>query len=133
MEKNTFDKIKDNLPDFKHFARRHISETMTVAALILGGLSAWKGFFFGGIGTALAFLVIGTALGIFVPEHVDGLLKKFYQLAQKRDRTSEIIVGASTVVIAILFPFIFFGMIGLLAGTSYHYFTRQAQSSQSKK
>lgn len=132
MEKNTFNKIKENLPDFHHFARRYISEISTVAALILGGLSAWKGFFFGGIGTTLAFLVIGMALGIFVPEPVDSILKKLYMLAQKKDKTSEIVVGAVTVVVAILFPFIFFALVGMLAGSSYHYFTRHAQGAHSK-
>lgn len=133
MEKKGFEKIiKENIPDLKFFTRRHISETLTVAAVILGGLSAWRNLFFGGIGLSIAFLVIGMTLGIFFPVQVDGVLRKLYQLAQKKDRTSEIVVGTVSVVIAILFPFIYFGLVGTLAGSSYHYFTRQAQHSSSK-
>ncbi len=132
MEKNSFEKLKDNLPDFKQFARKYISESATIIALLVGGLSAWKHLVFGGIGITLLFLVIGTALGIFWPVQIDTLLKKFYQLSYKRNRTSEMIVGGIEIVVAFLFPFVFFAMIGMLAGSAYHYFTRLSQSSGSK-
>ncbi|HSX26961.1 MAG TPA: hypothetical protein VLE89_08160 [Chlamydiales bacterium] len=120
------------MPDIKHFVRKHISETLTVAAFVLGGLSAWRELFYGGIGLTLFFLVVCAALAIFFPVQVDSVLKKFYELTHKKDKTSEIIVGSCTAVVAFLLPFIFFGMVGLLAGSSYHYFTGHAQGSHSK-
>jgi len=133
MEKNSFEKLKDNLPDFKQFARKYISESATIVALLVGGVSAWLHLVFGGIGITLLFLVIGTALGIFWPVQIDNLLKKFYAMSLKRNKTSEMIVGGVEVVVAFLLPFIFFCMIGMLAGSAYHYFTRISQASGGSK
>jgi hypothetical protein len=130
MDKHGFDKIK--MPEIKQFARRHISETFTIAALIFGGLSAWKAFFFGGFLLTGLFFIVAAALGIFFPRQVDQGLKKFYQTFATKSRTSEIIIGVGTFVIAILFPWIFFGLMGFLTGSAYQYFTQITQSSGHK-
>jgi hypothetical protein len=40
---------------------------------------------------------------------------------------TQIIIGIVKIIVALFIPFIFFGVMGLLAGTSYHYYTRHAQ------
>ncbi len=121
------------MPDIKQFTHKYLSESMMILALIVAGFSAWKSLLFGGIGVTLAFLVIGAILSVFFPVQMDNVLKHFYQLGFKRHKISEVIVGVCTIAIALVFPFIFFGIIGLLAGSAYHYFINYAQKSNNSK
>ncbi len=130
--KKSFEKLKDNIPEMGHFARRHMSETLTVAALIIGAVSAWRGIFIGGAFWTLIFLVAGAVLGIFFPTHVDGILKKVCQVLYKKEKISEVIAGSITIVIALFIPIAYFGFFGMLAGSAYHYFTRFAQGHSDK-
>ena len=54
-------------------------------------------------------------------------MKQLYNFTYKQEKTTEIILGAVKIVVAIFIPFIYFGIMGLLAGTSYHYYVRQSQ------
>ena len=42
------DKIKDNLPEAKHFARKYFREILTILTLAVAFFSSWKGFFING-------------------------------------------------------------------------------------
>jgi hypothetical protein len=127
MDKNSFNKLKDNIPDMGQFTRRYLSETLTVLALVVGAFSTWQGFFMGGPFLTFVFLIVGAVLGIFFPTQVDKGLKTVCKNLYKKNRVSEIVVGSITVAVALFIPFIYFGAIGLLAGSAYHYYTRFAQ------
>jgi hypothetical protein len=43
------------------------------------------------------------------------------------------VLGIVKIVVALFIPFLLFGVFGLLAGTSYHYYTRHAQIAEGNK
>jgi hypothetical protein len=54
-------------------------------------------------------------------------LKQFYSFTFKQEKMTQLIIGCVKIVVGLFIPFVLFGFIGLLAGTSYHYYTRHAQ------
>jgi hypothetical protein len=42
---------------------------------------------------------------------------------------TQLILGSVKIIIAIFIPFALFAIMGLLAGTSYHYYTRRGQTN----
>jgi hypothetical protein len=128
MAKNLMDKIKEgvSVQEVEDFARKYTTEVFTVLAIIIGSFSSMYDFFTGPRLT-IAFLAIGVILGIFFPAPVEKGLKQFYSFSHKQEKMTQMILGFVKIIVSIFIPFILFGGIGLLAGTSYHYYTRHAQ------
>jgi hypothetical protein len=129
MTKNKLiDKFKEgvSVDELEGFARRHTTEVFSTLALIIGAISSSFDFFTGPKLT-IFFLTIGILLGIFFPAPVEKALKQLYTFTFKQEKMTEIILGCVKILIAIFIPFINFGLTGLLAGTSYHYYIRHAQ------
>src|SRR3990167_3881992 len=129
MDKNKFtDKLKEGVSvhEIESFARKHTSEVFTVLAIVIGSISSMFDFFTGA-GFSIFFVAVGTILGIFFPAPVERGLKQLYGFTHKQEKTTQMILGAVKIVIAIFIPFVIFGVLGLLAGTSYPYYTRHAQ------
>lgn len=130
MAKNKFsDKLKEgvSIHEIEHFARTYSMEVFTVAALVIGAISSSWNFFTGPKLTIFLF-TLGAVLGIFFPNPVERGLKQLYSFAYKQEKTTQIIFGAVKIIVAIFIPFVLFGVFGLLAGTSYHYYTRNART-----
>jgi len=135
MSKNKLsEKLKEgvSVQELEDFARKHSTEVFTVLALIIGAISSIFNFFTGPSWTIL-FTTLGAILGIFFPAPVERGLKQLYDFTFKQEKSTQMILGAVKIVIAIFIPFILFGIIGLLAGTSYHYYTRRAQATTEMK
>jgi hypothetical protein len=135
MDKNKFtEKLKEGVSvhEIEQFARKHTTEVFTVLALIIGAISSAFNFFTGP-GMTIILTAIGAILGIFFPIAVEKGLKQFYTFTYKQEKTTQMILGAVKLVVAIFIPFILFGLVGLLAGTSYHYYTRHAQITDANK
>ena len=131
MNKNKFsEKLKEgvSVQELEDFARKYSTEVFTVVALVIGCISSIFNFFTGPTWTIL-FMTIGAVLGIFFPAPVDKGLKQLYDFTFKQEKSTQIILGAVKIVIAIFIPFVLFSIMGLLAGTSYHYYTRRGQSN----
>jgi hypothetical protein len=129
MAKNKIvDKLKEGVSvhELEGFARKHTTEVFSTLALIIAGISSAFDFFTGPKIT-LFFLVIGVLAAIFFPAPVERGLKQLYTFTFKQEKMTEIILGCVKIIIAIFIPFIYFGLVGLLAGTSYHYYIRRAQ------
>lgn len=132
MDNNKFDinkSMKENFSGVEKFARRYTIETLTVIAIVVGALSAWAHFFVGTLGWSVLFMAIGAILGIFFPNQVDRTVKKIYAFSGKEKKIGEVVAEVIKIAVALFLPFIYFGFLGLLAGTSYHYYTRFAHSS----
>ena len=110
----------------RRFRRKYTTEVFTVVAIVIGAISSMFDFFAGPSLTIL-FTAIGVILGIFFPAPVENGLKQLYGFIFKQEKTTQIIIGAVQIVIGLFIPFLLFGVVGLLAGTSYHYYTRHAQ------
>lgn len=122
------DKIKEgvSVQEMENFARKHTTEVFTVLAIIIGSVSSMYDFFTGAKLT-IFFILLGIILGIFFPLPVEKGLKQFYNFAYKQEKMTQIVLGISKIVVGLFIPFVLFGLIGLLAGTSYHYYIRHAQ------
>ncbi len=131
MSKNKLsEKLKEgvSVQELEDFARKYSTEVFTVVALIIASISSIFNFFTGPTWTIL-FVTLGAVLGIFFPTPVDKGLKQLYDFTFKQEKSTQLILGAVKIVIAIFIPFALFGVMGLLAGTSYHYYTRRGQTN----
>jgi hypothetical protein len=128
MPKNLMDKMKEgvSVQDMEDFARKYTTEVFSVLAIVIGTISSMYDFFTGAKLTLL-LLTAGVMVGTFVPAPVEKWLKQYYSFAHKQEKTSQMVLGCVLIVIALFIPFVLFGFVGLLAGTSYHYYTRHAQ------
>lgn len=128
MAKKLMDKIKEgvSVQEVEDFARKYMTEVFSVLAIVIGAISSMYNFFTGPKLT-IAFLAIGVIIGIFFPAPTEKGLKQFYNFSYKQEKTTQLILGLVKVIVGLFIPFLLFGFVGLLAGTSYHYFTRQAQ------
>ena len=113
MDKNKFDlnKMREGFSGVEKFAHKYMVETMTVAAIIVGALSAWMHFFVGTLGWSILFLVIGSIFGIFMPVQMDWAMKKIYSYSRWGNRTSAIIAESVKIAIALFLPFLYFGFL----------------------
>lgn len=135
MNKNKFsEKLKEgvSVQEIEDFARKYSTEVFSVLALIIGAISSVFNFFTGP-GWTIIFTALGAILGIFFPAPVEKGLKQLYDFTYKQEKMTQFILGGVKIVIAIFIPFILFGVFGLLAGTSYHYYTRHAQATTEMK
>lgn len=128
MVKKLMDKIKEgvSVQEVEDFARRYTTEVFSVLAIFVGSISSMYSFFTGAKMT-IVFIAIGVIVGIFFPAPVERGLKQFYSFSYKQEKMTQMILGLVKVVVGLFIPFVLFGFIGLLAGTSYHYYTRHAQ------
>ena len=129
MAKNKLvDKFKEGVSvnELEGFASRHTTEIFSVVAIIIATISSSYDFFIGPR-LSLLFLALGAIGAIIFPAPVEKGLKQLYGFTFKQEKMTEIIFGLVKIVIAIFVPFIYFGLLGLLAGTSYHYYIRHAQ------
>lgn len=122
------DKIKEgvSVEELEGFAGKHTTEVFTILALIIGAISSSFDFFTGPKLT-IFFLAIGALAGIVFPVPVEKGLKQLYGYTFKQEKMTEIIIGAVKIIVALFIPFLYFGLVGLLAGTSFHYYVRHAQ------
>jgi hypothetical protein len=129
MGKNKIvDKLKEgvSIDELEGFARRHTTEVFSVLALIIAAISSAFDFFTGPKLT-IFFTTLGTLAAVFFPVPVEKGLKQLYAFTFKQEKMTEIILGCVRIVIAIFIPFIYFGLVGLLSGSAYHYYIRHSQ------
>lgn len=122
------DKMKDGVSaqQLEDFAKKHTQEVFSTLAIFVGAVSSIFNFFTGAE-LAIFFASVCAIIGILFPVIVETKLKQIYGFAIKQEKTTEMILGGVKIVIAIFLPFIYFGFLGLLGGTSYHYYIRHAR------
>lgn len=134
MSKKLMDKFKEgvSVQEMEDFARKYTTEVFSVLAIVIGAVSSMYDFFTGPKLT-IAFVTIGLILGVFFPAPVERGLKQFYSFSYKQEKMTQMILGCVKIVVGLFIPFFLFGAVGLLAGTSYHYYTRHAQIMSDNK
>jgi hypothetical protein len=130
MKKDKFDlgKMRQNFSGLENFATRHTVETLTIVAIILGAISSWGHFFLGSLGWSILFVVIGSGLGMFLPHQMDTVIKKTYPQGMDRKKTYVIGFEVVKILFALFIPFIYFGFLGVMAGTAYQYYVHNSES-----
>lgn len=135
MAKNKLiDKLKEGVSvhEVEEFARKYTLEVFLVLAVVVGAISSAFDFFTGP-GLTLLFTAAGLVSAVFFPHSAEDWLKQLYSFSLKQEKSTQMILGSVKVIIGIFVPFILFGIVGLLAGSAYHHFTRQFQMSGEKK
>ncbi len=131
MQKNKFDlqhKMREGFSGVERFAHKHMVETLTVAAILVGAFSSWAHLFVGTLAWSVLFLAVGAILGIFLPNQMDMAMKKVYSFARGSKPTMMYVAEGVKIVIALLLPFVYFGFLGIMTGTAYHYYVHYSQS-----
>lgn len=128
MNKKLSDKLKDGISaqELENFVRSHTPEVFSILSIFVSAVSSIFDFFTGA-GWSILFCAVGAIFAIAFPSQVDHKLKKFYSFSIHQEKTTEMILGGVKIVVAIFLPFIYFGLLGLLAGISYNYYIRHAQ------
>jgi hypothetical protein len=128
MAKKFVDKMKQGVSvnELEGFANKNTTIIFSSLAVIIGAISSSYDFFTGPRLTIL-FLAIGVLIAMFFSAPVERGLKQLYRFTFKQEKLTEIILGVVKIIVAIFIPFLYFGLLGLLAGTSYHYYIRHAQ------
>ena len=124
MAKIDMKKVKQNFSGVEQFARRHTFETLTVVAILVATVSAWSRFFVGTMGWSVLFMAIGAILGVFFPSQVEKGMKKVYSFSVGDKKAKEYFIEGAKIAVALFLPFLYFGFLGLMAGTAYHYYSR---------
>lgn len=130
MDKLDMNKMKESFSGVEKLARRYPIEILTAIAILIATLSAWAGFFVGTLGWSIFFLAIGAIVGIFFPIYIDKGIKAIYSYSIGVKKMGLIIAEIIKIGVALFLPFLYFGFLGLMAGTSYHYYTRFMQGGQ---
>ena len=129
MNKNKFtEKVKESIPveKIEKFSRKYATEVFSAAALIVGAISALS-HFFSGPALTIFFTVLGSILGIFFPDQIDRGLQWLYNFSFRQQKAAQTILGILEIAIGFFLPFVLYGLVGLLAGSSYHYYTRHTK------
>ncbi len=128
MAKKFMDKFKEgvSVQEVEDFARKYTTESFLVLAIVIASISSMYDFFIGPK-LAILFLAIGLILGVFFPVPVEKKLKQYYNFYYRQEKINQYVLSGVQIVVSLFLPFIIFGCIGLLGGTSYHYYTRHAQ------
>ena len=131
MDKKFSDKLKEGVSvrEIEDFARKYTTEVFSIIALIIATISSCWHFFLNGQKLAVFFMALGSILAILFPVPIERGLKGIYNFTFKQEKSTQIILGSVKLVAALFVPFVLFAFFGLLAGTSYHYYVRNAQLS----
>lgn len=117
--------MKESIPveKIEKFRRKYATEVFSAAALIVGAISSLS-HFFSGPALTIFFTVLGTILGIFFPDQIDRALKWVYNFSFRQQKPAQTVLGILEIAIGFFLPFVLYGLVGLLAGSAYHYYTR---------
>ncbi len=121
-----------SIHEIEQFTRQHVTEVFTILALATGAIASAFDFFTGPKMT-ITIAAIGAIWGIVSPKNIELLLKQVAQFTYRQDNNTQMVLGVVKLVIAIFIPFVLFGLVGMMAGASYHYYLRQAQGIDSNK
>lgn len=125
------DMLKDGVSvnEIESFARKYTSEVFLVLAILIASISSIFDFF-SGAGWSIAFAGACAIISILFPNHIEAALRKLFSFGTQNEKSMQIIIGIVRIVLAIFVPFILFGFVGLLAGTSFHIHTRNAMNEK---
>lgn len=118
------EKIKEgvSVQELENFAKKYTSELFSALALFIATISSLFDFFTGS-GWSVLFAGLGAIAGLLFPNQINTTLGKFYDMVQKQEKMTQIIIGSVKIVIAVFVPFVLFTIIALLGGASSHLHT----------
>lgn len=107
-----------SVKEIEEFAKKHRFEVFFCLMFLLAAIFSLVGMFSACWSILLA--MAGGILGVIFPAKMEPLLKKVMQFAFKQDKTIQIILGVVALLLACVFPFIIFLMVGMTGGRAIH-------------
>ncbi len=134
MDQKFSNKLKEGVSvrEIEEFARKHTVEAFFVLAILIATISSAFDFFTGS-GWSVIFTSLGLILAVFFADRFEAGVKRCCQFFHKQERFTQIVLGVVKIVLALFVPFVLFFIVGVLAGTAYHYYIRRCQSGESCK
>ena len=133
-KKSMTEKFKEgvSVQELEHFARKYLVEVFVIISVIIATISSSM-HFFNGAGWSLMLGGIGAILSIALPAQIHKIEKIYFSFVSKQEQTAQIAIGAVQLIIALFLPFIIFAQLGMLAGISFHHFSRQPRTIEEKE
>jgi len=107
-----------SVKEIEEFAKKHRFEVFFCLLFLLAAIFSLWGTF--SVGWSLFLGMAGGILGVIFPGKTDPMIKKIMQFAFKQDKTIQIIFGVVALLLACIFPFLIFLIVGLVGGRAIH-------------
>lgn len=117
--------MKQKLNGYGCYFKSHIQEVLTILAIAVGVFSASSHIFLGSWGWSGLFLLIGSAVGLFLPSKTDMWVKKIYGFSTGQNVSTSVAMEVAKIAVALFVPFIYFCFFGALAGTAFQYYLKK--------
>jgi hypothetical protein len=108
-----------SVKEIEEFAKKHRFEVFFCLMFLFACIFGLVGMF--GTGWSILLGMAGAALGVILPMKIDQILKSIFHFIFKQEKTILIVLGVVSLLIACIFPFIVFLMVGAAGGRMMHH------------
>lgn len=108
-----------SVKEIQEFAKKHRFEVFFCLMFLFACIFGLVGMFRPGWSIFLG--MVGGALGVILPIKIDQLLRSIFHFVFKQDKTILIVLGVVALLIACIFPFIVFLLVGVAGGRAMHH------------
>src|SRR5690242_16277132 len=98
-----------SVKELESFTKKHRLEVFFTLFFLLAGIFGW----IWSPSWCVVLGAIGAIAGALIPGKIQGVARNLWQFIFRQDRTTQIIMAAIALVLAIFLPFLVFLMIGL--------------------
>lgn len=107
-----------SVKEIEEFAKKHRYEVFFCLLFFLTCVFGLVGMFKPGWNIFLG--MVGGVLGVIIPAKTDQLLKAILHFVFKQEKTILIVLGVVSLLIACIFPFVIFLLVGAAGGRAMH-------------
>ncbi len=108
-----------SVKEIEEFAKKHRFEVFFCLMFLLACIFGLGGMF--RTGWNILFAMAGGVLGVVLPVKMEHLLKKVFHFVFKQEKTILIVLGVVALLIACIFPFVVFLIVGVAGGHAIHH------------
>jgi hypothetical protein len=125
-DKKLGEKIKEgvSVQELESLARKYTTEVFLILSIFVASISSIFNFFTAA-GWSIAFAGLGAIVSLAIPEAIMNFHKKLLKFFFKQEKVIQITIGVVRIVVGLFVPFIIFAEMGLLAGSAFHFFSKQ--------
>ncbi len=135
MDKDKFtQKIKEgiSMQEIENFVKNNTMAIFSVVAVFVAMISSNFHFFTGSTFSIFCLSIAAIATVIF-PIPMEKLLKIVFHFTSNQEKTTQMVLGGIKILAGLFVPFVYFAFLGIMAGSSYHYYIRHGQIVESNK
>ncbi len=135
MDKDKFtQKIKEgiSMQEIENFVKTNTMAIFSIVAVFVAMISSNFHFFTGSTFSLLS-LSIGAIVTVIFPVSLEKFLKMIFHFTSNQEKTTQMVLGGIKILIGLFLPFVYFAFLGIMAGSSYHYYIRHGQIVEANK